>query len=169
MNWKEILRIEQGADITKMEAPIPKTIGEGFSFDLDGRRYTTTGDYPPSKNKEHRRLITFNITSFVGLCAEAVHYYCSVTSSIYNISGNYTVMGYLNGIEIPNENKSFKAEIVRPITKKELNSERWEYLLGDTNAKVNAFESIEELDKYIDEVKKIFPKEQWIVVIERNY
>ena len=58
-----MIRVERGADITEMEAPIPNTIGEGFSFSLDGVQYTTKGIYT-----ERKRDVAFRITSFVGYC-----------------------------------------------------------------------------------------------------
>lgn len=35
-----MIQVERGADITEMEAPIPNTIGEGFTFCLNGKEYT---------------------------------------------------------------------------------------------------------------------------------
>lgn len=49
MSWKEMIQVERGADITEMEAPIPSTIGEGFTFSLNGKQYTTIGDYTKGK------------------------------------------------------------------------------------------------------------------------
>lgn len=67
MSWKEMIRVERGADITEMEAPIPSTIGEGFTFclDLDGEKYTTIGDYTKGK-----RDVKFCITSYIGIVVE---------------------------------------------------------------------------------------------------
>ena len=107
MSWKEMIQVERGADITEMEAPIPSTIGEGFSFCLDGMQYTTVGSY-----KNGKRDVEFCITSFVGYCGGAQHYYCSINIFVENRNGNKTVAGYLGGIEVPNEFNSFKASIV---------------------------------------------------------
>lgn len=162
MNWKEMIQVERGADITEMEAPIPSTIGEGFTFCLDGEQYTTTGGYTKGK-----RDVEFCITSFIGYCGGAQHYYCSISIFVANRNGNKTVAGYLGGIEVPNEFKSFKASIVRPITKEELSdTKRWEfYEEGDM---VDAFCSLEELNRYIKTIRKIFPKDKWNVVIKRD-
>lgn len=163
MNWKEMIQVERGADITEMEAPIPSTIGEGFTFCLDGEQYTTIGGYTKGK-----RDVEFCITSFIGYCGGAQHYYCSISIFVENRNGNKTVAGYLGGIEVPNEFKSFKASIVRPITKEELSdTKRWElYEEGDM---VEAFCSLEELNRCIKTIRKIFPKDKWNVVIKRNY
>lgn len=161
MNWKEMIKVERGADITEMEAPIPSTIGEGFTFSLDGEQYTTTGGY-----KNGKRDVEFCITSFIGYCGGAQHYYCSISIYVGNGNGNKTVSGYLGGIEIPNEFKSFKARIVRPITKEELSdTKRWEfYEEGDM---VDAFCSLDELNKCIETIRQIFPEDKWNVMIER--
>ena len=85
-----------------------------------------------------------------------------------NRNGNKTVAGYLGGIEVPNEFNSFKASIVRPITKEELSdTKRWElYEEGDM---VDAFCSLDELNKCIETISPIFPEDKWNVVIKRNY
>lgn len=162
MSWKEMIQVERGADITEMEAPIPSTIGEGFTFCLDGEQYTTTGSYTKGK-----RNVEFNITSYIGYCGGAEHYYCSISIYVGNINGNKSVSGYLGGIEVPNEFKSFKASIVRPITKEELSdTKRWElYEEGDM---VDAFCSLDELNKCIETIRQIFPKDKWNVVIKRR-
>lgn len=158
-----MIQVERGVDITEMEAPIPSTIGEGFSFCLDGVKYTTTGSYTKGK-----RNVEFDITSYIGYCGGAEHYYCSISIYVGNINGNKSVAGSLRGIEIPNEFKSFKASIVRPLSKEEVaDTKRWEwYEEGDM---VNAFCSLEELNKCIETIRQIFPEDKWNVVIKRNY
>lgn len=163
MSWKEMIQVERGADITEMEAPIPNTIGEGFSFCLNGKEYTTIGEYTKGK-----RDVEFYITSYIGYCGGAEHYYCSISIPVNNRNGNTTIGGYCGGIEIPNEYQSFKASIVRPLSKEEAaDTERWEwYKEGDM---VEAFCSIEELNKCIETIRQIFPEDKWNVVIKRNY
>ena len=162
MSWKEMIQVERGADITEMEAPIPSTIGEGFSFILNGVQYTTMGDYTKGK-----RNVEFHITSYIGYCAGAEHYYCSISIYVGNINGNKSVSGSLRGIEIPNEFKSFKASIVRPLSKVEVaDTERWEwYKEGDM---VEAFCSLKELNECIETIRQIFQEDKWNVVVKRN-
>lgn len=162
MNWKEMIEVKRGVDITEMEAPISSTIGEGFTFCLNGEQYTTTGGYTKGK-----RNVEFCITSFIGYCGGAQHYYCSISISVVNRSGNKTVGGYLGGIKIPNEYKSFNASIVRPLSKEEVaDTKRWEfYEEGDM---VDAFCSLDELNECIETIRQIFPEDKWNVVIERN-
>lgn len=161
MSWKEMIQVERGADITEMEAPIPSTIGEGFTFCLDGLQYTTKGGYTKGK-----RDVYFHITSYIGYCGGAQHYYCSFSIFVENRSGNTTVAGSLRGIEIPNEFKSIKASIVRPLTKEELSdTKRWEYY--EEGDMVDAFCSLDELNEYIKTIRQIFPEDKWNVVIKR--
>ncbi len=162
MSWKEMIQVERGVDITEMEAPIPNTIGEGFSFCLDGEQYTTIGEYTKGK-----RSVEFFITSYAGYCIGAQHYYCSISISVENRSGNKFVGGYLGGIKVPNEYQSFKASIVRPLSKEEVaDTERWEwYKEGDM---VDAFCSLDELNECIETIRQIFPEDKWNVVIKRN-
>ena len=164
MSWKEMIQVERGADITEMEAPIPSTIGEGFTFclDPDGEKYTTTGDYTKGK-----RDVKFCITSYMGYCGGAEHYYCSISIPVVNRSGNKIAGGCLGGIKIPNEYQGFKASIVRPLSKEEAaDTKRWEwYEEGDM---VDAFCSLKELNKCIETIRKIFPEDKWNVMIERR-
>lgn len=113
MSWKEMIQVERGADITEMGAPIPSTIGEGFTFCLNGEQYTTIGGYTKGK-----RDVEFCITSYIGYCGGAEHYYCSISIPVVNRSGNKIVGGHLGGIKIPNEYQGFKASIVRPLSKR---------------------------------------------------
>lgn len=162
MSWKEMIQVERGADITEMEAPIPSTIGEGFTFCLNGKQYTTIGGYTKGK-----RDVEFYITSYIGYCGGAEHYYCSISIPVENRNGNTTIGGYNGGIEIPNEYQSFKASIVRPLTKEEAaDTERWKwYKEGDM---VEAFCSLKELNKCIKTIRKIFSEDKWNVVIKRR-
>lgn len=157
-----MIEVKRGADITEMKAPIPSTIGEGFTFCLDGEQYTTIGGYTKGK-----RNVEFCITSFIGYCGGAQHYYCSINIFVENRNGNKTVSGYLGGIKVPNEYKSFNASIVRPLSKEEVaDTKRWEfYEEGDM---VDAFCSLDELNECIETIRQIFPEDKWNVVIERN-
>lgn len=166
MNTNSYLRIEKGYDITKITGAIPQNIGEGFQFDLSGKTYTTMGSY--TKNK--KRLINIEISSFCGLCWDAVHYYAKLYINVGNVCGNSSVIGYLGGIEIPNEYQTIEGEFVRPLTQKEIDKQpgRWRYgyQVGDL---VNAFESLEEIESLIKNLKKKFSSKEWKVEIRRNY
>ena len=166
MDTNSYLRIEKGFDISKITGVIPQNIGEGFQFDLSDKTYTTMGSY----TKDKKRLMNIVISSFCGLCGEAIHYYAKLYITVSNVCGNSSVSGYLGGIEIPNEYQNIEGEFVRPLTQKEKDEQtgRWGlwYQVGDL---VNAFESLEEIENLIKNLKKKFSSKEWKVEIRRNY
>lgn len=166
MNTNSYLRIEKGFDISKTTEVVPQNIGEGFQFNLSGKTYTTTGSY----TKDKKRLMNIVISSFCGLCSEAIHYYAKLYIKVSNVCGNSSVSGYLGGIEIPNEYQTIKGEFVRPLTQKEIDEQprRWDfpYQAGDL---VNAFESLQEIESLIKNLKKKFSSKEWKVEIRRCY
>lgn len=153
-----------GADLSKAELPIRASIGEGFGFKLkDGRQYVTEG----VRGKDGKREIHFRISSFIGICGGAMHYYCSVTSYVNNrcLTDNSSVSGWLDGVVIPEENKTLKFELSRPITQKEIdeNPSRWYgWREGD---QVTAFENKQDILSLIEEIKKAFAMDEWIFVV----
>lgn len=165
MNTNSYLRIEKGFDISKTVGLIPKNVGEGFQFELSGKTYTTMGRY----TKDKKRLINIEISSFYGLCGGAIHYYATLYINVSNVCDNSSVSGYLGGIEIPNEYQTIKGEFVRPLTQKEIDEQpdRWYwYQVGDL---VNAFESLQEIESLIKNLKKKFSSKDWKVEIRRSY
>lgn len=166
MNTSSYLRIEKGFDISKITGFIPQNIGEGFQFNLHGKIYTTMGSY----TKDKKRRMNIRISSFYGLCGDAIHYYATLYIDVNNVCGNSSVAGYLGGIEIPNEYKDIEGEFVRPLTQKEKDKQpdRWgyRYQVGDL---VNAFESLEDIEELIKNFKKNFSTEEWEIDIIRNY
>lgn len=165
MNTNSYLRIEKGFDISKIDGFIPQNIGEGFRFELSWRTYTTKGFYTKGK-----RIANIEISSFYGLCGGAIHYYATLYINVSNVCDNSSVSGYLGGIEIPNEYQTIKGEFVRPLTQKEIDEQprRWDfpYQAGDL---VNAFESLQEIESLIKNLKKKFSSKEWKVEIRRSY
>lgn len=51
------------------------------------------------------------ISSFCGLCSEAIHYYAKLYITVSNVCGNSSVSGYLGGIEIPNEYQTIEGGV----------------------------------------------------------
>lgn len=166
MNTNSYLRIESGFDISTVTGVIPQNIGEGFQFNLHGKVYTTRGSY----TKDKKRQAEIEICSFQGFCCDAVHYYAKLYIYVDNVCGDSVVSGYLEGIEIPNEYQTIKAEFVKPLTQKEIDKQpdRWGYWyqVGDL---VNAFESLQDIESLIENLKKKFSSKEWKVEIRRNY
>ena len=166
MYTNSYLRIEKGFDISKITGVIPQNIGEGFQFNLSGKTYTTMGSY----TKDKKRLMNIEISSFCGLCGGAIHYYATLHIEVNNVCDNSSVSGYLGGIKIPNEYQTIKGEFVRPLTQKEKDKQpdRWGfgYQVGNF---VNSFESLQEIESLIKNLKKKFSSKEWKVEIRRNY
>lgn len=164
--YKQFLRIEKGFDISKITGVIPQNIGEGFQFNLSGKTYTTMGSY----TKDKKRLMNIDIRSFSGLCGGAIHYYATLCIDVNNVCDSNSVSGYLGGIEISDEYQTIKGEFVRPLTQKEKDNQpdRWGYgyQVGDF---VNAFESLQEIETLIKNLKKKFSSKEWKVEIRRCY
>ncbi len=127
-------------------------------------------DFKAGDTKDKKRLMNIEISSFCGLCGGAIHYYAKLYIKVSNMCGNSSVSGYLGGIEIPNDYQTIKGEFVRPLTQKEKDEQpdRWDdwYEVGDL---VNAFESLEEIENLIKNLKKKFSSKEWKVEIRRNY
>ena len=165
MNTNSYLRIESGFDISTVAGVIPQNIGEGFQFNLNGETYTTMGSY----TKDKKRQAEIEICSFQGFCCDAVHYYAKLYIYVDNVGGDSVISGYLGGIEIPNEYQTIKGEFVRPLTQKEKDEypDRWDYYqVGDLT---NAFESLQDIESLIENLKKKFSSKEWKVEIIRNY
>lgn len=85
------------------------------------------------------------------------------------IAIDYSGKTILGGIEIPDEYQTIKGKFVRPLTQKEKDNQpdRWYwYQVGDL---VNAFESLQEIESLIKNLKKKFSSKEWKVEIRRSY
>ena len=106
----------------------------------------------------------------MGLCGDAIHYYATLHIDVNNVCDNSSVSGYLGGIEIQNEYQTIKGDFVRPLTQKEKDNQPdrlgYGYQVGDL---VNAFESLQEIESLIKNIKKKFSSKEWKVEIRRNY
>lgn len=147
--------------------PYSDNYGTGFKFKLDNLDYEIQGDY-----KGEYRKATFSTHSYVGY--GGIHYYGSIkfyTSNVCITPGKTgrSISGYLKGIELPEESKTVRIDILRPLELKEINEDknRWEYYKeGDL---VNAFYNEEDILKIFKEcVNQIF-KGKWIINTDLCY
>lgn len=140
--------------------PISSKIGEGHKFTIKSGDFTTAA---ARDSKTGKRRIIFSISSYRGICAGAIHYYCRVWSYIHNVSrsGSY-VAGYLDGYKVPQEFTGIDVELGRKVTAEMIEADelRWEgYHPGFMT---NAFDTKEDIYKLIDFLKKyVFVEEEW--------
>lgn len=168
----DFIRQTSGARLTEQEIPIPATIGEGLVFQISGEDFVTLA----VRNKDGKRVLKCEITSFVGISAGAQHYYCKCSSLIKNCdvkNHNRWIGGYLGGFEMPDENKSLEFELMRPITKEEMDEDpdRW-YGFGHNsrgNEMTYAFVKVEDIYNLIEELKSYFSDEWEIEVVDNYY
>lgn len=170
VNWlNQHTFYESGYDITKGPFPLPATIGEGFKFQSLDFPDKNVVDYVTKADRENnKRILHFSISTFIGLCGGACHYFCKAYSGIYNIdvkSGD-TISGYITGIDgkvinIPSEFHSLVFSIGIPITEEMIQEDmgHYEYLkVGNCGI---ALRSKDDFYKVIEELKEVFDMEQW--------
>lgn len=151
----------------------------GMDFHLESQP-----QYYPRKDEVRDLIIT--VTSFRGMCAEAIHYYATIHADGIKISydaidekGNkypVSVYGYL-GEEFKNlpydkqciYSNCYDIEVTRPVTQEDIDKDpsRWE--LYDVGSKTPAFEDPEEAIKIAKKVAKArFPK-GWKIIVKKAY
>ena len=141
--------------------------------------------YPKVSGWREKRTVVIEITSFCGVCWNAIHYYAKLKadgvhlcSDEKNTNGTITSIshsGYL-GEEyknLPREKKAiwdnyYEIEIVRPLTQVEINHDpdRWYgYEAGETT---NGFEDKSELIEVAKKVAELRFPEGWDIIVEDN-
>lgn len=168
---------ESGYDITEGPFPLPATIGEGFRFqslDFLGKNVV---DYVTKaiRKKNDKRVLHFRISTFIGLCGGACHYFCKAYSAIYNTDVNdpsHNISGYITGvdgeaIDIPSEFCSLAFDIGVPLTEemKQRDMGHYEYSkVGDCGT---ALRSKDDFYEVIEKLKEVFDMEQWSFEIDK--
>lgn len=156
-------RIE-GRDID-FTMKVPKLLGEGTLFKTENSLKKAHVDL----DNNGKRTIYADITTYRGMCVEAVHYYCRMrTSGVYwknlDETGQSTMYGGFT--KFPKYCDSIEVEITKKLTIEEIerDSRRWEHYEEGDN--VVAFEDINELREKIEtEFERIFGSEDWILKI----
>lgn len=157
-------RIE-GANLKRETFPIPASLGTGFRIQYEDKWLKTV--FPPFLDTGKREL-KFRISSYRGISIGAIHYYCTAESYLdKEVEGQPGYCIRLSPLDrsIPEENRTLKFELVRPLTAKEIEDdpERWRsYDEGDS---VIAFEDKEDILEIIEQFKQILKEDEWIVRI----
>lgn len=176
VNWlNQHIIYDSGYDITEGPFPIPATIGEGFKFksldfpDKNIINYVTKAD-----RNNGKRVLHFNISTFIGLCGGACHYFCKAYSGIYNVDVNdpsHNIGGYITGIDgkvinIPSEFRSLSFDIGVPLTKELIQRDIEHYKYSKIGDCGTALRSKDDFYKVIEKLKEIFNMEQWSFEID---
>lgn len=171
VNWlNQHIIYDSGYDITKGPFPLPATIGEGFKFqsldfpDKNIINYITKAD-----RNNGKRILYFNITTFIGLCGGASHYFCRAHSWIRNVDINnptHTISGCItdiNGkvINIPSEFRSLSFDIGIPLTRELILKDLEHYKYSQIGDCGTALRSKDDFYKVIEKLKEVFDMDQW--------
>lgn len=171
VNWlKQHTFYESGYDITKGPFPLPATIGEGFKFQSLDFPDKNVVDYVTKADRENnKRVLRFSISTFIGLCGGACHYFCRAYSDIYNIDVNNpldNISGYITGIDgkainIPSEFHSLAFDIGIPLTKEMIQRDMGHYEYSKVGDCGVALLSEDDFYKVIEGLKEVFDMKQW--------
>jgi hypothetical protein len=139
---------------------INQNYGEGFIFEVSGKKIETKGWY----DKNDYRKADLRITSFIGALG-AEHYYGSIKVHVSNESEDgYSVGGYLGGIKIPQEYETLSIDIVKEIEDFELANEKFKgYQKGD---KVRGFYTEKEVIKLGKKIFKEIFVGKWVLEVD---
>ena len=146
--------------------PINSNKGEGFEFELDDKKYITKGSY--DKEYPEYRKATLSITSYRGF--GGIHFYGNITIGVLNanlLKPSNTISGSLGGIVLPDEYKTIKFEVIRPLILSDIEKEpeRWEtYIIGED--KTNGFYNEEEIIDIVCQLKDKIFKGKWVLFID---
>ncbi len=144
---------------------VPKLLGEGTLFK---RENSVKRAYVDLENNGKREVVA-DITTYRGICIEAVHYYCRMkVTGVYwrNLDETGNSSMYAGFTKFPKYCDSIEVEITKKLTVEEIERDpaRWEYY--DEGDSVIAFEDLDELRQKIEsEFERIFGSEDWILII----
>lgn len=161
---------ESEYDITEGPFPLPATIGEGFRFQSLDFLNKNVVDYVTKANRKNdKRVLSFRISTFIGLCGGACHYFCKAYSAIYNTDVNnpsHYISGYITdvdgkAIDIPSESCSLAFDIGVPLTEDMIQRDMGHYELSKVGDCGTALRSKDDFYEVIEKLKEVFDMEQW--------
>lgn len=167
--------LEHSQDEGSYPDVFPKDYGMDFHLDENPNWFPMEKHTP--------RNIILEISSFRGICADAVHYYGTIMADGINIcskgeSGHIVShSGYL-GEEFKNLPKEkqdsyhgqYKIHVARILTEEEYNNDpnRWEFYYP--GCKVTAFDSVSEIEKIAKVIVSArFPEGYTKMIVKHNY
>lgn len=166
---------DSGYDITQGPFPLPASIGEGFRFQSLDFPDKNVVDYVTKADRENdKRVLRFRISTFIGLCGGACHYFCKAYSAIRNTdvdNPSHCISGYITDvdgkkIDIPSESRSLAFDIGVPLTEKMIQRDMGHYEYSKVGDCGTALRSKDDFYEVIEKLKEVFDMEQWSFEIE---
>lgn len=166
---------DSGYDITQGPFPLPASIGEGFRFQSLDFPDKNVVDYVTKADRENdKRVLRFRISTFIGLCGGACHYFCKAYSEIRNTdvdNPSHCISGYITDvdgkkIDIPRESRSLAFDIGVPLTEKMIQRDMGHYEYSKVGDCGTALRSKDDFYEVIEKLKEVFDMEQWSFEIE---
>lgn len=162
---KKIRCQHNSPDITEMELPIHADIGEGFTFEFRGKEYITKAAVSLSGDK---REIFFDVKALSGIYAGKLRYCCEAVSFISFVTNSIeysNVDDYFLKKKIPKEYNDLDFFITHPISLDEINTDRERWIGHKEGDPICVFTSKRDILKIIEELKEVFPQDEWEFVI----
>lgn len=166
---------DSGYDITQGPFPLPASIGEGFRFQSLDFPDKNVVDYVTKADRENdKRVLRFRISTFIGLCGGACHYFCKAYSAIRNTdvdNPSHCISGYITDvdgkkIDIPSESRSLAFDIGVPLTEKMIQRDMGHYEYSKVGDCGTALRSKDDFYEVIEKLKEVFDMEQWSFEID---
>lgn len=166
---------ESGYDIIEGPFPLPATIGEEFKFQSLDFPDKNVVDYVTKADRTNgKRVLRFRISTFIGICGGACHYFCKAYSAIDNTDVNNpsrSISGYITGIDgeridIPSEFHSLAFDIGIPLTERMMQMDIGHYGFSKIGDCGTALRCKEDFYKVIEGLKEVFDMEQWSFEID---
>lgn len=162
----------RGYDIQEGSFPLPASIGEGFTFQHEDYKTKKMLDYiAEADRKDGKRVLTFEITTFIGMCGGACHYFCKAHSYIHLHevgNPNHTIGGYLGGIEIPRESENLEFDLGIPLTEAMIEEDSGHYRYNAPGDCGTALRDKDQFFPIIKELENIFNMDEWTFVVHDN-
>lgn len=162
----------RGYDIQDGPFPLPANIGEGFTFQYEDYRSKKMLDFiAEADRKDGKRVLVFEITSFVGLCGGACHYFCRAYSyiNLHEIGRpGHIIGGYIAGVKIPRESEGLEFDLGIPLTQEMIELDMGHYKYSEPGDCGVALRDKKQFFPIIKELENIFNMNEWTFVVRDN-
>lgn len=159
----------RGYDISKGPFPLPANIGEGFTLKNEDFRTKKQLDFiAEAERKNGKRVLEFEITTFIGMCGGACHYFCRAHSNIqiHEVGNtNHIIAGYLGGVERPSESENLEFDLGIHLTKEMIEEDMGHYKYSEIGDCGVALRDKEQFYSIIKELEELFDMNEWEFVI----